>query len=183
MASSPRHVALLRGINVGGKNKLPMRELVTMFEGAGCTEVNTYIQSGNVVFAATSKVVKTLPAVITAAIEKRFGLRIPVVLRSAKALATVAATHPLPAGDGEDAWLYVAFLAATPTTANVARLDPRRSPPDTFLVRGADIYLSLPNGARSKLTNAYFDRTLNTVSTMRNWRTVQALRELVGATG
>jgi uncharacterized protein (DUF1697 family) len=76
-------------------------------------------------------------------------------------------------------WLHVAFLARTPSRTATALLDPRRSHPDEFVVRGADIYLHLPNGAaRTKLTNAYFDSTLKTISTGRNWRTVLALLEL-----
>jgi uncharacterized protein (DUF1697 family) len=74
---------------------------------------------------------------------------------------------------------HVAFLAATPTPAMVATLDPDRSPPDESAVRGREIYLRLPNGvARSRLTNAFFDSRLGTTSTLRNWRTVLKLVEL-----
>ena len=75
-------VALLRGINVGGKNKLPMEDLAEMFAAAGCRDVRTYIQSGNVVFTATPRVAERLPALIAARIEEAFGYRTPVVMRT-----------------------------------------------------------------------------------------------------
>lgn len=174
------HVALLRGINVGGKNKLPMKDLSAIFLAAGCMSAETYIQSGNVVCEAHATLARKLPALVAKAILERFGYRIPVVMRSAAELEDVARSNPfLTAGADADA-LHVAFLADVPTTDNVARLDPRRSFPDEFAVRGRDIYLLLPNGvARTKLTNAYFDAKLSSVSTLRNWRT---LLEIVGRT-
>jgi uncharacterized protein (DUF1697 family) len=76
--------------------------------------------------------------------------------------------------------LHVAFLAATPGPSKIAALDPNRSPPDEFAVHGREIYLRLPNGvARTKLTNAHFDSKLGTTSTLRNWRTVVKLVDLI----
>jgi len=172
-------VALLRGINVGGKNKLPMKDLVALFESAGCIDVRHYIQSGNLVFGAAAALAKRLPTVLPTAIERNFGLNVPVVVRSRDELRTVAKAHPL-VDAGVDA-LHVVFLADAPSPAAVASLDPNRSPPDAFVVRGREIYVACPNGAgNTKLTNAYFDSKLETVSTMRNWRTVQKLVEMCG---
>ena len=176
VAPAEAHVALLRGINVGGNNKLPMKDLVLLFEAAGCGEVRSYIQSGNVVFRAPAKLVARVPALLGASIEQRFGFRPPMVLRSAAALANVAAANPyLAAGEDPDR-LHVAFLSATPAPARVAALDPDRSPPDRFTVQGDTIYLSLPNGVgKSRVTNAWLDSRLDCVSTLRNWRTVVEL--------
>ena len=172
------HVALLRGLNVGGKNRLPMHELAALFEAAGCGAVRTYIQSGNVVFQAPAALARTLPARVSAAILKAHGHRVPVVLRTAEELRAVGRGNPFP--DSPEI-LHVAFLAGWPSAAAVAALDPGRSPPDELEVRGRELYLRLPNGvARTKLTNAYLDRTLGTTSTLRNWRTVLALVELAG---
>jgi uncharacterized protein (DUF1697 family) len=169
------HVALLRGINLGGRNKLPMRDLASIFDDAGCGEVRTYIQSGNVVFDASPRVARTVPEVVTAAIHKRFGIDVPVLVRTAAEMEAVVAGNPF--ADVET--LHVCFLAGVPTSARVATLDPARSPGDRFEVRGREVYLSLAGGvARSKLTNAWFDAKLATVSTVRNWRTVQKLLEL-----
>jgi uncharacterized protein (DUF1697 family) len=174
-----RYVALLRGINVGGKNKLPMTDLAKMFEESGCGDVKTYIQSGNVVFSADPKVVERLPQTIAEDIREEFGLEVPVVLRSAKELDQIVRKNPFLAAGGDPQALHVMFLADKPDNRAVDTLDLNRSPPDEFTVMGKDIFLSCPNGvARTKLTNDWFDRKLGTVSTGRNWRTVLKLHEL-----
>jgi len=173
------HVALLRGINVGGKNRLPMKSLSALFTDARCTDVQTYVQSGNVTFGATPSLARRIPAVIENAIADQFGLRVPIVTRTAAELHAAAKGNPFVSDETDTGTLHVAFLAAEPTPAQVAALDPDRSPPVEFAVRGREIYLRLPNGvARSKLTNAYFDSRLGTTSTLRNWRTVLKLVEL-----
>jgi uncharacterized protein (DUF1697 family) len=173
-------LALLRGVNVGGKNKLPMKDLAGMFADAGCDDVRTFIQSGNVIFKATPTLAARLPAAIAARIAERFGYRTPVVLRTAAELADVVANNPfLKRGAAEDA-LHVLFLASLPTSDMIHALDHDRSPPDAFIVQGREVYLQLPGGAaRSKLTNAYFDAKLATISTGRNWRTVTTLLDLM----
>ena len=171
-----RYVALMRGINVGGKNKLPMRDLVAIFEQAGCTDIATYIQSGNVVFNAKPAIVKNLVCAIPAGIKESFGLTLPVVLRSGRALLEVIANNPLPPSDADHA--HVMFLRDAPDARAVANLDPNRSPGDTFKVVGDNIYLRCESVAKTKLTNAYFDGKLSTVSTLRNRRTVLKLVEM-----
>lgn len=177
-----RHLALLRGINVGGRNLLPMRDLAGLFEDAGCREVRTYIQSGNVLFSAEPALAEALPARLAAAILERHGLKVPVLLRDLEQLRRAVAGNPfLAAGEGE-AHLHLMFLAEVPAPARAAALDPDFSPGDRFAVRGREIYLVLPNGtARSRLTNAWFDARLETVSTLRNWRTATRLLELLEA--
>ncbi len=174
------YLALLRGINVGGKNKLPMKELVQLFVQIGCGDVRSYIQSGNVVFRADLQLAETVPARVTTAIAERFGCEIPVLLRTAGEIRDVLHNNPfLQAGAAEDA-LHVLFLADSPDPQRIEGLDPNRSRPDAFAVRGKEVYLWLPNGvARTKLTNDYFDSRLATVSTGRNWRTVLRLFEMM----
>jgi len=177
------HVALLRGINVGGKNLLAMKALVAMFEDAGCTDVSTYIQSGNVVFRAPPRRVPTLAAAITRRIAAATGVQIPVLLRSHAELATGVRANPFLGRDPPPTALHVVFLAGRPTATAVAALDPTRSPPDEYAVVGREIYLRCPDGVgRSKLTTAYFDRALATISSGRNWRTVTTLLDLAAAT-
>jgi uncharacterized protein (DUF1697 family) len=174
------YVALLRGVNVGGKNKLPMKELAELFTAAGCRDVQTYIQSGNVVFRAATGAAAKIPRLIAAGIFDRFGFKSPVVLRSSDEMQAVVAENPFLANLASDDGLHVMFLADVPAADAVTALDPGRSPGDTYLVRGREIYLHLPNGAGvSKLTNAYFDSKLATVSTGRNWRTVTKLLEMM----
>jgi uncharacterized protein (DUF1697 family) len=173
------HLALLRGINVGGKNPLPMKELVRMFDAAGCRNVRTYIQSGNVIFDAPAGAPK-VGQIISASIEKRFGYRIPVILRTPTQLRKTIGANPFLKAGADAKALHVYFLAETPKPPAVASLDPARSAPDAFHVLEQEIYLHLPNGmARTKLTNAYFDSKLSTVSTARNWATVLKLAEMM----
>jgi len=177
---SATYVALLRGINVGGKNKLPMSDLRGMFTEAGCRDAHPYIQSGNVIFRAGPPVVASLAGSVTARIAERFGYRVPVLLRTADEIGEVIRHNPFLAAEAAEETLHVVFLAGRPSARHVAGLDPERSPPDVYTVRGREIYLHLPNGAaRTKLTTAYFDTNLATTSTVRNWRTVVALFALM----
>lgn len=175
------YIALLRAINVGGTKKLLMAELRAMFEAAGCTDVRTYIQSGNVVFRAEEALAQRIPELIEAEIAVGKGFQVPVVTRSAAEWSDVVAGNPFLAAGADPAHLHVGFLADAPTAARIAELDPDRSPQDAFEVRGREVYLHFPNGtARSKLTVDYFDRTLGTTITIRNWRTVGKLLDMVG---
>jgi len=156
-----------------------MRDLAAMFNDAGCTNVRTYIQSGNVVFCAAPATAKRVAAIVSQQINARFGFRIPVVIRTAGDLEKVAAGNPFHKPDPDANALHVGFLAETPDKRQIAALDPNRSPGDVFKVQGREIYLCLPNGvAKSKLTNSYLDATLSTTSTIRNWRTVMKLLEM-----
>jgi uncharacterized protein (DUF1697 family) len=177
---SETYLALLRAVNVGGKNKLPMKVLVEICKEAGCKNVRTFIQSGNVIFDATPRGWAQLPGKIAALIADRFGYRTPVIMRSLNQIADVVANNPfLKQGGGEEA-LHVLFLADVPAAEVVAGLDPDRSPGDVFIVRGQEIFLKLTNGVTDcKLTNNYFDKKLGTICTGRNWRTVTKLLELM----
>jgi len=178
----PSYVALLRAINVGGRNMLPMKDLAAIFADLGCANVRTYIQSGNVVFETSAKTAATIPQTVAEAIEERFGHRVPVVTRSASEITSALEGNPFLARGVPRNQLHIAFLADAPTEARVAALDPARSAPDAFEVRGREIYLHFPNGGgRSKLTNEYFDRTLGTTSTIRNWRTVEQLASMLSS--
>ncbi len=179
-AASRPYVSLLRGINVGGHRKLLMRDLAAMFGAAGCENVRTYIQSGNVVFRTSPALADGLSARMTAAIAASHGFQIPVVMRTASEFDRIIRGNPFLAAGADPTKLHVGFLAETPDPARVATLDPDRSPPDAFEVRGNEVYLHFPAGvARSKLTNDYFDRMLGTVCTIRNWRTVCRLHAMV----
>jgi uncharacterized protein (DUF1697 family) len=170
------HVALLRGVNVGGANKLAMSDLTAIFESAGCVGVETIIQSGNVVFEAPTAIVNGLASAVAEQIRLRHGLQTPVILRSRAELRAIVNGNPFAGAD--EALLHVMCLAERPAESDIAALDPQRSPPDEFIVRGDNIYLRMPNGiGRSKLTNAYFDRVLRTIGTTRNWRTIARLCE------
>jgi uncharacterized protein (DUF1697 family) len=172
----PTYIALLRGVNVGGARKLPMKELVPALEELGLDDVVTYIQSGNVVFRAKPGAKAKLVTQVEKQIEKRFGLDVTVMLRTPGELAKVIDANPF----GDDAAnVHVAFLDGKPAAAAVKKLDPDRSPPDEFAVHGTEVYLHFPNGyGRTKLGGDYLERTLGVRATARNWRTVTKMLEL-----
>ena len=180
------YVALLRGINLGAANRIAMKDLAPVFSDLGCREVRTYIQSGNVIFRAGDALAAKIEDAAQGAIVARFGLDVPVVVRSAGDLRRVAASNPFLERGEDPKSLHVLFLKERPADSDVASLDPGRSPGDEFAVVGREVYLFCPNGiARSKLTNEYVDARLKTRSTSRNWNTLLKLIELAseGALG
>jgi uncharacterized protein (DUF1697 family) len=173
------YVALLRGINVSGRNKLPMTALTALLEGLGYEDVVTYIQSGNVVFTSAAKEAK-VASDIAGAVEKKFKFRVPVIVRTRAQLQKVVAGNPYLEAGADPSKLHVTFLAAKPTAAAIKQLDPDRCPPDELTVRGREIYMLLPNGmGRTKLTIDYFEKRLGTQASARNWNTVNKLLGLM----
>lgn len=176
-----KYAALLRGINVGGNHKLPMADLVALLEALGCSRVRTYIQSGNAVFEAPARLAATLPRALPSAILGKHGFSAPVVLRSGAELADVVKANPFLARGADREDLHVGFLADRPSHEDVQAMAPKLTAGDSFAVVDRHVYLSLPKGvAGTKLTNAYFDASLKTVCTVRNWRTVTALAAMSG---
>jgi uncharacterized protein (DUF1697 family) len=178
------YVALLRGINVGGKNKIAMKALQALFVALGHGEVTTYIQSGNVVFRSASKQASKLGPAIEDEISKTFGLKIGVLVRTPSDFDGVIVGNPFLDPGRDTSKLLVMFLDEAPKVGAIADLDPQRSPPDEFVVRGREIYAYCPNGfGRSKLSIDYFERRLKTRATARNWNTVVKLADLMTAAG
>ncbi len=178
------HLALLRGINVGGKHKLPMKDLAAIFEAAGAKDVRTLIQSGNVVFAADAKLAKRIPGLVEAGIQARFGFPAPVVLCSAAEVAAAMDRSPFRAKGLSEDVVHLMFLKDAPDPAKAEALGPSPFPPDDFVLEGRTVHLHLPNGvADTKLTNAWFDGRLKTVCTGRNWRTMTKLRAMLEEQG
>jgi uncharacterized protein (DUF1697 family) len=170
-------IALLRGINLGARNKVSMPDLRELFAGLGAEDVTTYVQSGNVVFMGALEA-----SAIEARIKRDLGLDIAVLVRSAAELERIVARNPFAKKASEPKQLHVTFLAESPAAARVKELDPDRSPGDEFAVAGREVYLHTPNGyGVSKLSNAWFEKQLGLVGTSRNWNTVTALAELARA--
>ena len=178
MTATNTFVALLRGVNVGGKNLIPMAELRALLSSLGFEEVETYIQSGNVVFRSPAGDADDLSARIEREIASVFGIAPAVLLRTPTELEAIAGRNPY-LGEANLSKLHVAFLDQSPAASVAAELDPGRSPPDEFTLSGREIYLHFPNGAgRSKLTIDYFERTLGVRATARNWNTLLKLLAL-----
>ncbi|HVA03590.1 MAG TPA: DUF1697 domain-containing protein [Acidimicrobiales bacterium] len=169
------YIAMLRGINVGGRAKVSMADLRATFSDMGYGEVETYIQSGNVMFGASGSATK-LQSTIEQGLEDRFGLGIKVVLRTRAQLEKAIVDNPLADGRRDDAKLHVTFLGAAPASSLVSSLDTGGFLPDEFAVRGRDVYVHCPEGyGRTKLNNAFFERTFGVTATTRTVRTVTTL--------
>lgn len=167
-----------------------MKELMVLAEKAGLSDVQTYIQSGNVVGTAARG--GNVAPKLSALIAKELKLDVPVVSIEASELATVLAKHPYLSskekkGDLEDdasKTKHVAVLDRAPTPREIAKLESERSPGDKFQVAGRVIYLYFSNGTgKTKFTNDYFERVLGVTSTMRNIRTMRTLVEMSSAKG
>jgi uncharacterized protein (DUF1697 family) len=170
-----RWIALLRAVNLGKRNRVPMAELKEVFERAGCSAVRTHLQSGNVVFAHEAPDRGALEA----AIAEAFGVETVVILRSAAELRRIVDAHPF--GD-DTSGSVVAFLAAKPGRSALAALSEFDAAPDRVALAGGDVALHYPNGFRgARLTVAKLEQLLEVPATARNWRTVARLAELSGA--
>ena len=176
------YVALLRGVNVGGNRKLPMASLRAIATGCGFGDVQTYIQSGNVVFTSRRGAAKVASEFHDAILEHA-GVDTRVVLRTAADLAEVVAGNPFLARGVDEKLLHVSFLYEE-SKPNLDAVDAQLYAPDEFEVIGAHAYVSVPSGlGRSKLANDTMLRKLGILGTTRNWRTVATLAEMAAATG
>jgi uncharacterized protein (DUF1697 family) len=155
-----------------------MADLKTLFAELGAEEVQTYLQSGNVVFESPTASRARLIQAIEKQIRRDLGVDVTVLLRTKAQLGKVLAGNPF-TKRARSAALHVTFLAGKPSRARVRALDPKRGEPDEFRVTGEQVYLHCPNGyGRTKLDNAYFEKQLGVAATTRNWKTVTKLAEL-----
>jgi uncharacterized protein (DUF1697 family) len=177
-----RYVALLRGVNVSGQNKLPMADLRARLGDLGHQDVATYIQSGNVILTARPTGEAALASAIETEIRRAFKLDVTVLVRTRAQVQKVSTANPFLKRGGDQSALHVTFLVAAPARADVRALSARPPGPDECAVVGREVYLRCPNGyGRTKLHNTYLERVLRVQATTRNWRTVLKLRELLEA--
>jgi len=171
-------VALLRGVNVGGKNILPMKEFRELLATLGCKDVTTYIQSGNAVFTYVGNSAQ-LPELIAIAVESGFGFRPSVMVLAENELSAVAAANPFSAEVSEPKFLHIWFMQESAGNANTARLDEIASAGERFLLTDSAFYLHAPNGiGRSKLASEV-EKCLGVQVTARNCRTVSKIEEML----
>jgi uncharacterized protein (DUF1697 family) len=172
-------IALLRGINVGGRNKLPMTELRSLMESVGLENISTYIQSGNVVFQAPCSVDSDFAVEVEGAIEERHGFRPEVTLLDSVAFGEAISENPFPEGESDPKSLHLVFLSVISPSPDFDALESLRQPSERFELKGKVFYLHAPDGiGRSKLA-ARIERSLGVSGTSRNWRTVLKLQEMI----
>jgi len=170
-------ISMLRGINVSGQKKIRMAELRDLYKKLYFTNVETYVQSGNVVFDSNEEEQAALSAIIEKEIEQSFGYSVSVLVRTADDLQKVIDSNPFLNERNEDsARLYVTFLSHAPLESKLNNLYVAECKKDEFFVKDKEIFLFCPNGyGRTKLTNNFFEKKLNLSATTRNWKTVNAL--------
>ena len=169
-------MALLRGINVAGKAKVAMAALRDVCESAGCEDVVTYIQSGNVVLQSKLPA-EELRSVLETAIGEEFGFTPAVMIRTANEMAAVVEKNPYPEADEKT--LHVGFLHAAPNAATKKCLAAIDCVPEEVTAAGRHLYLHLPNGMGRAALPVQLERCLRPAPvTVRNWRTVTKLVEL-----
>jgi len=175
-------IGLLRGINIGGHNKIPMAGLRTLCGELGWKNVQTYIQSGNLVFSASGKPA-SLEKQLQQAIEDRFGLSIPVIVRQAADWPAYVKGNPFASACKKEPHLVAMYLSkAAPKADAVKALLERAMAGERIECVGETLWIHFPNGvARSKLTPALLERLIGSPVTARNWLTVLKLQELAAA--
>jgi uncharacterized protein (DUF1697 family) len=174
-------IALLRGINLGGYNKLPMRDLTRLLAEMGLVNVQTYIQSGNVVLQTDRTNLPELAQEVSAAIEARHGFRPQVMLLRLVDLETAVSHNPFPEAQADHKTLHFYFLESVPTTSDLAELEAVKSDTEQFQLIETVFYLHAPDGiGRSKLA-AKVEKALGVATTARNWRTVNKMLEMATA--
>lgn len=172
-------LALLRGVNVVGRNKVSMAELAAAFERAGLEAVRTYIQSGNVVFGCPRGSKRTLSARIEELMLNGFGFAPHVMVLSEEDLARAVRGNPFPGAHRDPKSLHLFFLSATPSNPDLNSLATIDAGRERFALKGDVFYLYTPDGFADSVLRSRFERCLGVAATGRNWRSSNALLELM----
>ena len=174
----PNYIALFRGINVGGKNKMLMKDLALILEETGYTHVRTYIQSGNVLFQSSHSKVMNFSQDIGRAIREKYGFLPGIMLLDVSELEIAINSNPYPEAEKNPKSLHLYFLGHTPDAPDIKALNQIKSESESFKLIKNVFYLYAPDGiGRSKLV-ARVERLLGVEVTARNWNTVTKLLEM-----
>ena len=177
-----KYISILRGINVGTGRKVPMADLKKLCQNMGLENVQTYIQSGNVVFELPQpESVSELETRLHKAFTETFGFDIPVIIRSAKEWAESISQNPFLKEENLDIErLHLTCLKELPSPELVEKIRLFQFLPDRYEVIGRDVFIFCAAGyGTSKLVNSFFESKLKTSATTRNWKTVVKLNEMV----
>lgn len=174
------YISMLRGINVLGKKPIKMDALKEMYEKLLLEDVQTYIQSGNVLFNSTVKSTVKLEAMLVAQLEKTFGWEIPVLVLKVKTLEQIIQKNPFMMDKTKDqSFLHVTFLSGKIRDVDEKKIDAKKLDGEAFSVCESAIYLYCPQGYdNTKLHNNFLEKICRVKATTRNWRTVNTLLEM-----
>jgi uncharacterized protein (DUF1697 family) len=173
-------LALLRGINVVGKNKVPMKALASALETAGFQAVRTYIQSGNIVFRSPSGDAGALAAKIARLVARKFGCAPAVLVISKAQLAAAVRANPFPDAQHNHKLLHLYFFDCPPKSPDIDSLRRIDAGREAFALEGSVFYLWTPDGFADSVLRSRVERCLGVPATARNWRTVNELLKLLG---
>jgi uncharacterized protein (DUF1697 family) len=177
-----RQIALLRGINVGRNKRMEMARLRDLMDELGYEHVRTYVQSGNVVFTGPDRRPAELERHLEEQIAATFGFDVPVVVRSRDEVAAIVAANPLGHLATNPSRYHVVFASAAVDPDRVVDVDPASFAPETFELRGRELYLWTPDGIHdSPLAKMLSEKRLGVTATARNWRTVEKLLAMADA--
>jgi len=173
-------ISMLRGVNVGGHNKIKMEALRALYESLKLRDAQTYVQSGNVIFNTDERDIARLAKRIEDGIERKFGFRPNVILRTAAEMREVVARNPFAKRRGiEPGKLLVSFLASDPGEEALEKVRQMKCDPEELRIEGREVYIYFPNGmGQSKLQWAGLDKMLKTAVTGRNWNSVTKMLEM-----
>jgi len=177
------YIALFRGINVGGSNVLPMKDLKRLFEQSGCVDVQTYIQSGNVVCRSAISDADRLAKQVTAAVSTRHGFAPRVLLLTRRDLERAVAGNPFPEAEHNPKSVHLVFLAERPKKPDMKALEEIKAKSERFALKASVFYLNTPDGFGTSKLAARAERLLGVEATARNWRTVTMLLEMAKGQG
>jgi uncharacterized protein (DUF1697 family) len=175
------YVGLFRGINIIGSNRLPMKDLKLLLEKHACVDVQTYIQSGNVIFRSAASDVSRLAQQLTAAVSKSHGFAPLVLVLTAGELARAVSGNPYPEAHDNPQSVHLFFLAGRPAKPDLKSLEAFKANGERFALKGKTFYLHTPNGFGTSRLAGRVERFLGVAATARNWRTVTTLLERVQA--
>jgi uncharacterized protein (DUF1697 family) len=173
----PVYIAMLRGINIGPHKRMKMEKLRTSCEAQGFASVQTYIQSGNLVFQADKLSAEAVAKKVEKCIVSDFGFSADVIVRKAEEMGQIVTGNPLLKEPGvETAKLHVVFLSEAPSSDAIKKLESLTLSPDRVRQRRKEVYFYFPNGVSgSSIWKHNLDRMLSVSGTMRNWKTVTTL--------
>lgn len=177
-----KYISILRGINVGGNRKILMKDLKSLYEGLGFSKVETYSQSGNVIFESGQELsTMELEVKIQQSIAETFGFDVTVIVRTAEEWSEIIAKSPFwKETDVDIEKLHLTILKQIPSPELVMEIKGMKFQPDRFEILGSDVFVYCENGyGRTKITNDFFEKKLKIPASTRNWKTVMKLHELV----
>jgi len=174
----PTWIGFFRGLSVGGKNALPMRELTTVLQELRCTDIRTYIQSGNVVFQNSDPEAGPLARRIALLITREHGIETSAIVLSGAELKKTIASNPFSKAESDPKSLHVFFMESKPKRPDTAKMDALKADTESYAIKGTALYLHAPKGIGTSKLAKNIERLLGVPVTARNWRTVTKVYEM-----